>query len=169
MTELHIQLTKRTDGGSVLRCERHDGSVTWQRQQGRQAAFFPLHDLTHYAVETVLRFRLGFFGLIADGWEIDETSGKGARGPLPREAVLVEHIVGFLDVERGTGETWTASQYAEQLAHRGQLVSGAIPSWLTDDALDSVRLRRGELFAQWAEVAPGSQLELTFVRPPPAD
>jgi hypothetical protein len=51
-------------------------------------------------LETELGFGRGFFGLIAEGWEIEDTTGKGARGPLPDEAKLVEHIV-------GTGEALT--------------------------------------------------------------
>ena len=77
--ELRVELTKRADGGAVLRCTRADGSVTWQRQEGRQAAFFPLHDLTHHAVETTLGYRRGFLGLVADGWELADTTGKGGR------------------------------------------------------------------------------------------
>jgi hypothetical protein len=164
MPELHVQLTKCADGGAVLRCIRADGSATWQRHKGRQAAFFPLHDLTHYAVETVLGFRCGFFGLIAEGWGIDETSGKGPGGPLPQEAVLVEHLVGFLDVERATAGAWTAAEYVDQLVLRGLITSDATPAWLTDAALDRVRVRRRELFAEWTKVAPASRLELTFDR-----
>ena len=79
MELLGIRLTKRMDGGSVLRCVRADGSVTWQKQD-RHAAFFALHDLTHFAVESTLGFRDGFFGLVAQGWDIDDTTGKGTRG-----------------------------------------------------------------------------------------
>jgi hypothetical protein len=105
---LLIQITKRPDGGSVLRCVRADGSTTWQKQESRQAEFFALHDLPHFAVESVLGFRRGFFGLVAEGWEIGETTGKGARGPLPGETTALEYIVGSLDGERASGAIWTA-------------------------------------------------------------
>jgi hypothetical protein len=167
MLTLHVQFTKRADGGAVLRCVRTDCSMTWQKQEGRHAAFFPLHDLTHFAVETMLGFRRGFFGLIAEGWGIDETSGKGPRGPLPPEAVLVEHLVGFLDVERATGDAWSAQEYAAQLAITGLITTDAAPAWLTDGALDRVRVRRRELFAEWAAVPPASGLDLTFQLPSP--
>lgn len=167
MLTLQVELTKRADGGAVLRCIRSDRSITWQKQEGRQAAFFPLHDLTHFAVETMLEFRHGFFGLIADGWEIDETTGKGRRGPLPQQAVTVEHLVGFFDIERATGEAWSAQEYATQLAMRGLISAGEAPAWLTDTALDRVRVRRRELFAEWAAVPPGAQLHLTFQLPAP--
>jgi hypothetical protein len=167
MLKLQVQLTKRADGGAVLRCVRTDCSITWQKHEGRQAAFFPLHDLTHFAVETILGFRHGFFGLIAEGWEIDETSGKGRRGPLPSEAVVVEHLVGLLDVERATGDAWSAQEYATQLAIKGLIATDAAPAWLTDAALERVRLRRRELFAEWAAVPPAASLDLTFQLPSP--
>lgn len=166
MLNLQVQFTRRPDGGALLRCVRSDGSTTWQKREGRQGAFFPLHDLTHFAVETILGFRRGFFGLIAEGWAIDETSGKGPRGPLPPEAVLVEHLVGFLDLERATGDAWSAHQYAAQLAIKGIIATDSAPAWLTDAALDRVRVRRRELFAEWAAVPAASALDLTFELPP---
>jgi hypothetical protein len=159
---LAVRITARADGGAVLHCTRSDGSVTWQRQEGRQAMFFPLHDLAHFAVESVLGFRQGFFGLIADGWDIAETDGKGARGALPREAVIVEHMVGFFDVERASGGAWSAEEFRAQLAMKGLLDSGPAPDWLTDDSLDAVRRKRRELFAQWFAVPAGSDLRVEF-------
>ena len=100
---LIVQIAKRADGAGVLRCTRADGSVTWQKQT-RHAMHFALHDLTHFAVESTLGSRRGFFGLIAEGWEIDDTTGKGLRGRLPQEAVEVEHIVGMFDTERARAE-----------------------------------------------------------------
>ena len=56
MPDLIIRIKKKTDGEAALTCERADGSVTWQRQEGQLGRFFPLHDLTHFAVESVLGF-----------------------------------------------------------------------------------------------------------------
>ncbi|MDX1547565.1 MAG: hypothetical protein R3247_11285, partial [Rhodothermales bacterium] len=52
--DLLIRFSRKRDGSTVLRCERADGSVTWQRRTGPTAAFFAAHDLGHYAVETTL-------------------------------------------------------------------------------------------------------------------
>src|SRR5436190_24383894 len=100
--ELRIRFTKRTDGVVVLQCIRRDGSATWERHD-KQGVFFSFHDLSHFAVEMVLGFRRGFYGLIAEGWDIADTTGKGKRGKLPSEGILVEHVVGLLDRERGGG------------------------------------------------------------------
>jgi hypothetical protein len=55
---LQIEISRQPDAAVVIRCTRDDGSVTWQKQT-RHAAHFVLHDLTHYAVETVLDYRRG--------------------------------------------------------------------------------------------------------------
>src|ERR1700733_6609574 len=102
---LRIEIVKQPDGAGVLRCTRQDGSVSWQKQT-RHAVHFAAHDLTHFAVETVLGYRRGFFGLIAEGWEVEDTTGKGARGPIPEEAGEVEKIVGLFDSERASGMLW---------------------------------------------------------------
>lgn len=164
MSELILQLTKQLDGGMVLRCVREDGSVTWQKQQGRQAAFFPMHDLTHYAVESELGFRAGFYGLIADGWDIADTEGKSERGPLPDEAILVEKVVGSFDAERAGGTVWSTRDFNTQLADFSTMKGLPPPRVLSEDELSRVRVRIRELFNQWVKLDPGATLELTFSR-----
>ena len=156
---LLIQITKRSDGGGVLRCVRADGSVTWQKQS-RHAAFFALHDLTHFAVESVLGYSRGFFGLVAEGWEIEETTGKQSRGPLPNEAKEVEYIVGALGSEGASGESWPAEDFNRQAAIYAASARLPEPRRLTDEELARVRARRAELFAQWQSIEPGKTLEL---------
>jgi len=152
---VRVQITKRADGAGVLRCVRDDGSVTWQKQTDRHAAFFSLHDLTHFAVETTLGFRRGFFGLISEGWDIEDTTGKGARGPLPPEAGEAEQIVGLFSAERASGVIWTVEEFNESAAMVGTRK-------LTFDEILRVKKKRSELFQQWAAVEPGATLELQF-------
>jgi len=165
MAELTIAISKRTDGDVVLRCTRADGSATWQRVRDTQAAFFPRHDLAHYAVETELSFRAGFYGLIAGGWDIEDTGGKGRRGRLPAETVLVEHIVGILDLERASGTPSSAADFNAQLAETAANRGLPQPAPMTDEELDRLRDRVRQLFASWAAVPPGGALELAFDRP----
>lgn len=146
-----VEIAKRKDGAGVLRCVRDDGSVIWQKQTERQAAYFALHDLTHFAVESVLGYRRGFFGLLSEGWDFDDTTGKGAKGPLPAEAGEVESIVGQFFLEPASGARWAADEFCDSLSRK-----------LTEDELASVRRRRSELFREWAAVEPGSVLNLKF-------
>jgi hypothetical protein len=159
---LKIQFTKRADGNAVLQCVRDDGSVTWQRQDDQHAVFFPLHDLTHYAVETELGFQRGFYGLIADGWEIAETTGKTARGPLPDEAIEVEYLVAALSAERAGGAAATSDEFNELAATFASAKGMPSPRLLTDDDLAKVRARFDELASQWRALPAGATFELPF-------
>ena len=160
--ELRVQFTKRTDGSVVLRCVRRDGSATWQRHE-KHASFFSYHDLRHFAVETTLGLRKGFYGLIADGWDITDTTGKGARGKLSAASVFVEHIVGLFERERvGGALPLSASEFNAQI----DAMIGTDPERpkFTDTKLTAVRNRTEELHKQWAGIPVGSTLELTFNR-----
>lgn len=159
---MKIQIAKRPDGSAILRLTRGDGSVEWQKQRGPNAAFFPLHDLTHYSVEIELGIRDGFFGLVAAGWSIDDTSGKGTRGALPINAVYVEHVVGTLDAERASGTRWPASDFNETIARSFASADLTVPRMLSDDDVARIRKRRAELFHAWHEVPAGGALTLPF-------
>lgn len=152
---MRVQITKRSDGAGVLRCIRADGSATWQKQTDRHAAFFALHDLTHFAVETTLAYRRGFFGLVAEGWDFEDTTGKGARGPLPPEAGEVEHFVGLLFAEAASGVIWTVDEFNEFAVANGARE-------LSFDEIVRIKKKRNELFQQWFAVAPGGTLELQY-------
>ena len=159
---LRIEITKRADGAGLLRCVRADGSVTWQKLGERNAPFFALHDLTHYAVELTLGFRRGFFGLIAEGWDVDDTDGKGRRGPLPAEAVEVEYIVGSFDTERASGMLLTADEFNEYAAIHAASSGRPVPRRLTSEELARIRKRRAELFSQWSALPVSGSIELRF-------
>lgn len=158
---MQITLEKRKDGSVVLRLTRSDGTTDWQKQQGPNAAFFPLHDLTHYAVETELGIRDAFYGLVAAGWTIAET-GEGKRPGMPANALFVENVVGTLDAERASGSRWTAAEFNENTARFAAQGGRPAPRLLTDDELARIRKRRAELFEAWRSLESGASLELQF-------
>ena len=84
------------------------------------------------------------------------------KGPLPREALAAELLVGFLDRERAAGEAWSALPFNAAAAtyyaqHRLEEACA-----VTDDDLPRVRDKRRELFAQWAALPASGTLELWF-------
>jgi len=165
MPELLIRLKKRTDGGATLTCVRADGTTTWQRQEGRLGAFFPLHDLTHYAVETALGFRRAFYGLVADGWDISSFDERGIAARLPEEALLAEVIVGFFDAERASGTISSADDFNWKIDTYYDEHDIPAPAFrMTDDALARIREVRGPLFSRWRDLPPGDTLEVSFDR-----
>ncbi len=163
---LLIRLLKKTDGSAALSCVRPGGTVTWQRQDGRQGGFFPRHDLTHYAVETTLGYRRAFFGLLANGWDMADFGKPWPRGPLPDQALHAEVLVGMLDAERAAGAQWSAEEVNAQVASYYLAHGLAQPAPLAQPTLDRIHDARRELFARWAAVAPGSALELAFPSEP---
>jgi hypothetical protein len=165
MPDLSIRIKKKTDGAAALSCIRADGSATWQRQDGQLGTFFPLHDLTHFAVETVLGFKRAFYGLLAEGWDITRFAEPGMSRQLPEEAGLAEVLVGFFDVERATGTRATAEDFNWKIETYYDEHATPTPTFrMTDDQLDRIRALRADLFARWHAVQPGDSLELTFER-----
>lgn len=157
-----IRIKKGKDGRTALSCTRADGTTTWQRQEGAQATFFPRHDLTHFAVETALGHREGFYGLVSTGWDFSDFGSPWPRGRLPAEAGISEMIVGLFDMERRIGERVSADEVNQKLADYSA-ENGLSPApQLTEADLARVREKRAELFENWDAVRPGDALEIPF-------
>ena len=165
MPELVIRIKKKSDGSAALSARRADGTTTWQRQEGQLGRFFPLHDLTHYAVETTLGFRRAFFGLLAEGWDISDFGRASGKELQQGEAGLGELIVGFFDLERATGVLETADALNEKIrSYYADRRSPCPECSLTEDQVGRIRDRRAELFATWRALPAGHAIELAFDR-----
>jgi len=141
---------------------RDDGSVTWQRNENEHALFFPVHDLMHYAVETELGFSRGFFGLVAEGWDISETTGKSARGALPSETLEVEYLVSAFSAERAGNTAASAEEFNQLASTFASAKERPPPRELSENELALVRTRFDELAMKWRSLSPGTTLELSF-------
>ena len=142
---LTIRISKRKDGGGVLRCVRADGSETWQKQESRHAAFFALHDLTHFAVESALGYYMN--PLVVDRLRAAAETAKvavqwGASG-------------------RGTGTDANAIQLS-----RGGVAAGlvSIPNRYMHSAVEMISLndidQAADLLAEFA-LAIGADADFT--------
>jgi hypothetical protein len=157
-----IRIKKGTDGRTALSCIRADGTTTWQRQEGAQATFFPKHDLTHFAVETALGQRQGFYGLVSAGWDFSDFGSPWPRGRLPAQASISEMIVGMLDMERRGGERLSVEDLNEKIAEYAHENSLPDQRPVTEEDLARIRAKRAEMFAKWDAVRPGDALEVPF-------
>jgi hypothetical protein len=161
---MRIRFAKRADGSAILRCERADGSVIWQRHDGRRGRFFPMHDLTHYAVETTLGLRRAFYGLLAEGWDFTDFGQPWPRGPLPEEGLAAELVVGLLDQERATG---VVTSVDDMNLHVAQFLTERLqstPSWrmVTDEQLMRARARANALIERWQELNTTDTIDLEW-------
>jgi hypothetical protein len=165
--DLRIRLKRHGDGSASLTLTRADGSVTWQRQNGSLGVVFPPHDLTHFAIESELHFRSGFYGLVADGWEISDFAAPWPRGAIPAEAREVELIVGFFDSERRSMDRWDAAafnEHAEKFVAAGKYAGKIKVPVLRDEDIARVRAVRDHLLQRWHALPPGDSMELEFRR-----
>lgn len=159
---------KKTRDGCVLTCIRNDGSVDIQRSS--QGAFFALHDLLHYAVETTLGFRQAFLGLLASGWSFHtfEDHDDPRYQSMPAEALVAEHLVAILS-RQFSGSAWEDpellplwaeeinAELAVELTRANHAIFRASP-----DQLASTCHRYLELGTEWANKPVGEHLELDF-------
>ncbi len=167
--ELTIALTRCADASTVFRLTRADGSATWQRTHGATGAFFPRHDLAHYAVETVLGHRRGFYGLVADGWDLDSFAAPWPRGRLV-DIDPSELIVGFLDrtgLADGTeADAGALNDTATTFFASPRADPASAARWrdLRDVDLAAVRARARALVSAWDTLPIGETLTLVFDR-----
>ena len=169
MPELTIKLTKRAGGRHVTTCVRADGSVTSQRFTEANARFFVHHDLTHYAVETVLGHIRGFYDLVTDGWNLTDFGAPWPRGRLPQNMNLSENIVGLFDGERAAGHRWTADELNASLVQFHAAHPGFAPLRpITEAELGKIRDKLARLFQAWEALPVGASLDLAFDRASPA-
>jgi hypothetical protein len=160
-SSLTIRLKKGHDGNvASFALHRADGSVTVQRNGN---PFFPIHDLTHLAVESVLGHQRGFYGLVSEGWSFTDFGTPWPRGPLPEDADPSELIVGYLDLERATGERWTVDDLNGRVRDiYAQRMHRAPPPDVTQEQLDAIHVTMRSLIDRWRATAPGETLQLPF-------
>lgn len=156
---LVIKLCKRPGKLPLLHCTRGDGSSTVSEISVR-----PEHDLAHYVVETVLGLRRAFYGLVADGMNIEDFNVPGAarRLRLPHEALQAEFIVGLLQAERRSN-----APIANFNVELGRAIESArrpvsLPPAITDELLAEIRQRLDALVLLWESLEPEGSLELEF-------
>lgn len=142
----------------VLTCIRADGSTTWNRFPDRGAMI--VHDLIHYAVETTLHYRNGFFGLVAAGRDIPSFLLPAAGRTIPPAAPAIEFVVGLFQNELLAGPSNDAAFLAtlSQACANG----GIQPPAMTADQVAAIRLVISELLTKWRVLDEGAALELEF-------
>lgn len=168
---VELRLKKGKDGPDTLAIVRPDGTAEVQKLPNA----FPIHDLTHYAVETVLGLEASFLGLVGAGWSIGDFGAPWPRGPLPAEAAWTEEVVGLFWQERWPNgirrsveeineeiDTWRA-RLAGEKASRGPADPALLARRLTDDEVDRIRHRLGDLIGRWHALPPGQSLVLPFL------
>ena len=80
---------------TFYRCCRMNGKQLSRESGARPSS--PFASLTHFAVETTLGYAHGFYGLVADGWDIADFAAPWPSGPLSgrRARGRADRVVGW--------------------------------------------------------------------------
>src|SRR5215467_451241 len=135
MSQLKVRFTRGKDKKDVLSVVRADGSQSWQHQQPG----IPVHDLTHFAVESTLQLKNGFYGLLAQGWDITRLVDKDVRSMLPLEGLWTEFVVGLVQTERLSPEPLSATEFNDLLDKEKENFGLKYERRLTEDELFGIR------------------------------
>ena len=154
---MEILLIKGASGNEhVLSCKRKDGSMTWKHV----SPFFIMHDICHYAVETVMPFHEAFFGMIKKGTDITEFElPKEERSiALSAEALLTEHFVNLLVIEYTQGKM---DNLLEILKATYEIDDKTI-DWITEEKLNEIRIAYYGLMKKWNVLPERETMTLIF-------
>ncbi len=135
---LRLRFKKKNDGTAVITAVRPDGTSTYH-----------IHDFSHYVVESYFGFSRGFYGLLAEGWNIDDFE-TGARGPIPADAALPERLAGAVSMNVATPHRYSASDINFTVGQDA----------VTESQLSEMERTLANLCSQWRALPPGETLEL---------
>ena len=156
-----IELKKKKDKNAILHINRSDGSSSWTKLHPGLVD----HDLAHFAVEKHLNFKKAFYGLIDQGFNIQdfalaqEIKPDALKGNnLPLESIQTEYIVNLLQTEfRNEGKE---IDFISTLRHTLELEGIEFPNQLDEIKLTAIRQTYHQTFEQWQNLPTGASLQL---------
>lgn len=167
-----IRFTKGKKGKpSVLTCFRADGSATWYYYKHTTLI---LHDFCHYAAETTLALRSGFYGRVASGVNLDANEGGSHDHDydamtLTPDTLYAECVANLVEGEfrlLGAGERPFEEVWAtvEAACAKGlkNLRNLPPPPNLTPETFALMRSSVRELFSRFQTLRDGEFFELPF-------
>lgn len=160
---MRIQFKKRKTKPSTLTCIRKDGTSTWTTLRNN----FESHDLAHYAVETVLGFNKAFYGLLAQGFNIQDFELPREQRPealipanLPLESLQTEHLVNLLLTPSASERNdFDLIPMLKQILETNGL---GFPENLDPPTLEKIYSTYDDLTSRWLALTPEEVLELDF-------
>ena len=154
---MEILITKTGMNEDVLSCKRKDGTVTWTHVSN----FFILHDLCHYAIETVLSLKKAFFGMLANGTDITEFDlPKDQRKiELTSEALFAEHLVNLVVIDYTQGRM---NNLIEIFKETYNDPGSDLINLINEEKLEDIRKNYASLMQQWKSIRESETLRLIF-------
>jgi hypothetical protein len=157
---MHVMLTKLSDLRHRMEVVRADGTREKAELETRS---FLVHDLIHYAVESIAGMTWGFFGTLAAGAPLKQLNDREATWDPDSQVGLAESIAGPMQsVMKGRTEP------AQMLAGLDEMFSASgklRPAWVTLAFVDQVRAEYDRLWGAWKATPFQGQLVLVWPNP----
>lgn len=156
-----IHIKKRNNAPSVLTVKRPDGTTTFSKLQVN----FEIHDIAHYAVEKKLQLKNAFYGLLSQGYQINDFLLPKEERPealqpqnIPQEALATEHLVNLLTIDfMSTESQMDILKTLESTLIENEL---SFPEQVDNEKIILIQQELANLMAQWDELNGGQELKL---------
>lgn len=163
MFPLKIHIKKSKNKPSILTCIRTDNTTTYSKLYPN----LEIHDIAHFIVESHLQYKNAFYGLLAQGFNIQDFElpiGKRPEDLIPKnlapEALTTEHIVNLLQVEYiNSKEDIDFIKLLTEILKGNQL---PFPNKLTNKLLSSIRKDLLKQMNLWNKMGFEDHLQLVF-------
>jgi hypothetical protein len=153
-----MRITKNTGKPHVIKYIRDNGTETWMYSDD----FFVRHDLSHFAIESVMEYSTAFNGMLNGGMDIKDFEDKEKRAKLTvtDEACYAENMSNLFltEIMQGEFEDFNAVQQQSFIAMNAQCQAIT----LSDERIQTIRNYLRQLLDQWNEMPVGQTMELTF-------
>lgn len=155
---MEISFTKKDLNKHVISCKRNDGSVTWMQSDD----FFVRHDLMHYAVETTLNYRKGFYGILNSGMNISdfEIPEKRKAVDFSGEALHAESLVGLISTELSQGDFVNMQDTINEM-YKINYPTVQAPE-IKPSSINQIKQKYHELVLDWMKLTHNQKLVLQF-------
>ncbi len=161
MTSLSIHIKKGDNRQSTISVIRRDGTKTYSKIPDD----FEVHDIAHYVVEKQLEFSNSFYGLLAQGHQIQDFQLSKEKRPdtlwpqnIPKEALTTEHLVNLVTIDfMGSRGQMDVLENLRAILKENNLV---YPKELNREKLESIRKELFELMEKWNTLGNGEKLVL---------
>lgn len=156
---MQIHFKKQKNKLPTLHLTRMDGSETWTVFKHNLIQ----HDLVHFAAETILKWKNGFYDLVAKDANIEDfaKTNREERPDLAVASIQMEYIVNLLETEIYQQQIF--EDFNAQLAKNCQGNNHLPPPPISTINLQQIRLKIKDLLQQWQDVAVGQSLKLEFL------
>jgi hypothetical protein len=151
-------MTKNTGKPHVIKYIRDNGTETWMYSDD----FFVHHDLSHYAIESVMEYKTAFNGMLNNGMNIKDFEDKEKRDKMnvTDEAFYAENMSNLFltEIMQGEFDDFNAVQQQAFASFNYQYKTITLPA----EKIAAIRNYLRQLLQQWNEMPAGQTLELTF-------